>query len=188
MCTLIGGQRSRMVLALKGACHSPVGRCQAQLMTPPQWHSSPSPVTLLFHTAHTTPAPGLEAVSLEICWRSSRGPQAHVGCWSASCLSPALVTRCCCRFLHASVLPWTLYSICKATLWFLLVRSNAIISPYYSGMNCPQHTLHSMVPMSTWPTLFVTPLLCLQTEIPTSVAGSRPPTICTCPPVPNSSE
>ena len=103
------------------------------------------------------------------------GPQAHPGCWSASCLSPALVTRCCHHLPHASVLPWTLHSICKACLWFLLVKSNLIISPTFFWYELPQHTLHPTLPMLTWPTLFVTLLLCLQTELPTSVAASRPP-------------
>ena len=82
MCIPIGGQRSKMVLALKGACHSPVGRCQAQLMTPPQWHSSPSPITPLFPTAHPTPAPGLEADLLKKLQGASGS------CWLLVCFLP----------------------------------------------------------------------------------------------------
>lgn len=74
MCTLLGGPRSRIVLALKGACHSLGVRCQTQMMTPPWWHSSPFSLTPLFPTARPTPAPGLEVDLLRKLQEASGSP------------------------------------------------------------------------------------------------------------------
>ena len=134
MRTLIRSRRSRIVLALKGACHSLGVRCQTQMMTPPWWHSSSFSLTPLFPTACPTPAPGLEVDLLKKLQGASGSP------WLLVCFLPkAQLWQP--DAAAISSMPWYCVELCIVSARhasdFSLSRAMSSSPRYYSGMNCP---------------------------------------------------